>query len=877
MAFFLCFFSCSAGTYAASVGTVSCTQVRIGCNTTNMLHFSFLPETCNVKLQTSHQKFNPSSLFFGGGFLFNSVPRERTWPQQAQHPSLHAKNAVRDTIARQKGLPVALIAQLVRGTFSSLFSPQSNSFSHSFLICSCSSFLSSFSPSPNPPKKPTIKIPPTPSGTYSTKTGANSSSFCLSCPDGGFSSLSGSSSCSLCPAGSWGNTTGSTSLSSACRSCSIGKYSPTIGAITSSTCLIAPLGSYVNTSGASVFSPCPRGTWSSSLGATTESTCISCTVGKASNTLQANSSLYCTECSQGSYAASKGSSTCSLCDQGKYNSLTGSSSSSACISCPAGTYSSILGAVSVSSCLSCPSGKSSCQGSNYCDLFNLNVSSPFNWLLPSFFLIITLIVGKLIVGLEWTDLFLVAVATADLASDLNYILSTSFIHRFGMVTVMVLAFLPALQFFYYITFYKPQAPRSLPFLPSFFAMETFLNSCIWLGGDDLTLPLPVMAALIKRLVGEVDNLGKLLLATLTVIAFSLPYLIKCLALLVFQALHFSLFLVAFLVWASLNGAFIWIPLYVVGALLCQTKLIACKRVKSVWYWLWSGRGLEVETADMHRLDRADLNEMQIGQALLESAPQVVFQGLNIYLLQTKGGNGTCYSDIKTLWAAWISIGFSALSCFNTLYYFFYYGCVKKKRGLFSVQGEKTSSSLSSWGTSFNIDDGDIDGDDANEDEDDDEEEGTTTAESSSCTHGPPYSMRNPILETEESSGFSSSASVIPLPGDMESILRHQAFLAKEAVRRSCNKQVDEATKKAIKMAEKAAKKTAEKEIREAEKFIDRILEEALEKERKNRAGALVDSESSSSSSKDIEMSFFSPSAWRKYGKEKGLKVEETSP
>jgi hypothetical protein len=90
-----------------------------------------------------------------------------------------------------------------------------------------------------------------PAGTYSTITGASSSTVCLPCPAGSYSS-SGDASCSLCPAGTYSTT----ARSALCSKCQPGTYSSTTGATSASTCTACPYGTFASQSGSTLCADC---------------------------------------------------------------------------------------------------------------------------------------------------------------------------------------------------------------------------------------------------------------------------------------------------------------------------------------------------------------------------------------------------------------------------------------------------------------------------------------------------------------------------------------------------------------------------------------------------------------------------------------------
>ncbi len=177
-----------------------------------------------------------------------------------------------------------------------------------------------------------------------------------------------------CPAGTY--LYGTTSL---CMSCPVGTYSSAVNALSNATCTKCPNGTYGDTTGMSVCTQCPVGTSSTVTGATSNASCASCPAG----TYSANVASACITCPAGSYSISPGSSACTLCPAGSYSSTPGATSTdtcsntcpagsyslagaSSCTQCPAGSFSSIAGAVNSSSCKQCPEGFYSPAGSVNC-------------------------------------------------------------------------------------------------------------------------------------------------------------------------------------------------------------------------------------------------------------------------------------------------------------------------------------------------------------------------------------------------------------------------------------------------------------------------------------------------------------------------------
>ena len=151
-------------------------------------------------------------------------------------------------------------------------------------------------------------------GTYSTASGSNSSSTCLTCPAGTYSG----------PA------------TSECLQCSAGKYSSTLGSNTSASCLSCPAKS------------------TSPAGCTNASFC-SCKAGYKNIDSVAADELVTTD-----------SVTCVACEAGKYKEVVGSATS--CQDCRRGTSSKIPAADNSSCCVLCPTGETNNKsGATECD------------------------------------------------------------------------------------------------------------------------------------------------------------------------------------------------------------------------------------------------------------------------------------------------------------------------------------------------------------------------------------------------------------------------------------------------------------------------------------------------------------------------------
>ena len=164
--------------------------------------------------------------------------------------------------------------------------------------------------------------------------------------------------CLVCPAGKYSTSIAAVD-SSACVSCSIGKYSPTNGA---TTCLECTAGTYSTTVAAwnsTQCTPCSAGKYSTIPGALSPSNCSACLPGKISDKA---GSVSCSECFSGTYATIQ-SSTCTFCAQGTYS----GAQASTCITCGTGYFS----LVNASACVGCPKGSyNDRNGSGNCSLCN---------------------------------------------------------------------------------------------------------------------------------------------------------------------------------------------------------------------------------------------------------------------------------------------------------------------------------------------------------------------------------------------------------------------------------------------------------------------------------------------------------------------------
>ena len=206
-------------------------------------------------------------------------------------------------------------------------------------------------------------------GTWSNTSGAKSSSTCISCPAGHYCPF-GSPYPVPCPAGTFCSGPASGYYSG----CSIGSYCPT----GSSSPFECPAGTW-SPSNSLPCNICPAGTWSSAIRATSEATCVTCAAGYYcpegsaapnpcpagtwSSALGAKSNSSCYQCPAGSFCPT-GSVYPTICPTGTFCSKPGSSLYAPC---PAGSYAPVTGRTS---CLLCPPGSwVALNSSSFCDQF----------------------------------------------------------------------------------------------------------------------------------------------------------------------------------------------------------------------------------------------------------------------------------------------------------------------------------------------------------------------------------------------------------------------------------------------------------------------------------------------------------------------------
>ena len=170
--------------------------------------------------------------------------------------------------------------------------------------------------------------------------GANSSSTCVRCPPGTYSSNSGVSVCTGCQVPKYSmdevslfsdwTAPGFNLVSSSCNPCNTGTYS----AIPGATCRPCEAGKFASAPGSSSCTVCPAGKHKSEEGVNT--LCDNCQAGKYKTNVGVN--LACDDCEAGKFSTAVGATAvanCSNCDAGKYKSETGAT---ACDNCAAGKF-----------------------------------------------------------------------------------------------------------------------------------------------------------------------------------------------------------------------------------------------------------------------------------------------------------------------------------------------------------------------------------------------------------------------------------------------------------------------------------------------------------------------------------------------------------
>lgn len=193
-------------------------------------------------------------------------------------------------------------------------------------------------------------------------TGSTNSSTCIPCDSGTYNDASRST-CKPCPFGTYSDATGR----AICTNCDSGLTTFQTGSASSSLCVKCPAGTYTSngicidcgagtysTEGASSCTACPSGTYSFSRA----TSCITCALlGTRANSIPSasicscpagyqNNAGVCKNCTAGTYSTSG---ICNDCSSGSYS----NEGAATCISCPIGTFTSTHGEPS---CRTCPAG-----------------------------------------------------------------------------------------------------------------------------------------------------------------------------------------------------------------------------------------------------------------------------------------------------------------------------------------------------------------------------------------------------------------------------------------------------------------------------------------------------------------------------------------
>jgi hypothetical protein len=152
-------------------------------------------------------------------------------------------------------------------------------------------------------------------GYFNDATSSTSSSACVACPSGFYSSVNASATCDgRCPIGRFNELPGAPSLSH-CLDCPGGKFNPSLNA---SSCV-----------------DCATGKFSPAIAAFNETTCTECALGKQNEILGAASPTDCKMCVPGKYGDTRGSAECKYCSLGKYGPSYEAIAESYCIDCVA--------------------------------------------------------------------------------------------------------------------------------------------------------------------------------------------------------------------------------------------------------------------------------------------------------------------------------------------------------------------------------------------------------------------------------------------------------------------------------------------------------------------------------------------------------------
>ena len=220
------------------------------------------------------------------------------------------------------------------------------------------------------------------SGKYSIIASSKSKDNCLNCEAGKISD-DGVTSCTFCEIGEWAK------YMKTCIGCFKGKYSISLGLISSDECLLCPIGKYTDEIGLSTelnCKICENGKIGIVEGAVSNTSCVNCPIGKFKQSLMdcdicpdgwisnildnkcdiceigkwALDKKICIDCDLGSYSFSTGlisASQCILCEKGKYQLEKAQITESACLTCGNGKVGVINGAKTIDSCVNCPIGK----------------------------------------------------------------------------------------------------------------------------------------------------------------------------------------------------------------------------------------------------------------------------------------------------------------------------------------------------------------------------------------------------------------------------------------------------------------------------------------------------------------------------------------
>ena len=181
-----------------------------------------------------------------------------------------------------------------------------------------------------------------PAGTYND----GSSSSCVTCPAGSYTTDTGRTSCTTCEDGYY--CTGGTNHTG----CPVGTEGTGEGKTTETNgCSKCPAGKYAENSATKTCSTCSAGTYSTEG----SGSCTACGAGKWS----AAGSASCSNINAGCYGTSASTACPNKCAAGKYS----TAGSASCTNCQAGYYS----AEGAGSCTACGAGKWSTEGSATCN------------------------------------------------------------------------------------------------------------------------------------------------------------------------------------------------------------------------------------------------------------------------------------------------------------------------------------------------------------------------------------------------------------------------------------------------------------------------------------------------------------------------------